>query len=214
MLTSPTEPAAAEQVDEVVYRSNCQGIPTLVRQVVLSLVAVLTWFAVFNLPQTSAITKLDQSDRPDFSGSWTLDLGASTSLEPLMSQIGASSLDRKYAAQTALKATLQQTEDVLTVATRGPGFALDQTLYLDGRNDPSNLQLLGAASVNAKTVWSKDYKQLVETHQIRTKQGKDGQLTIKRSLIDQGKTLVVAFNLELNADPGQTSARQIWRKQD
>ena len=84
-----------------------------------------------------------------------------------MSLIGAGSLDRKYAAETTPKATLQQTEDVLTVATCGPGFALDQTLYLDGRNDPSNLELLGATSVNAKTVWSKHNKQLVETHQVK-----------------------------------------------
>jgi hypothetical protein len=208
------EPMEAEQVDEIPCGSNWQGIPTLMRQVVLnSLAAALAWLVVFNLPQTSAVTKLDQSDRPNFSGSWTLDLGASTSLEPLMNQIGADFLDRKYAAETRLEATLQQTEDVLTVATRGPGFALDQTLYLDGRNDPSNLHLLGATSVNAKTVWSEDFKQLVETHQIRTKQGKDGQLTIKRSLTDQGKTLVVAFNLKLNAEPNQTSARQIWHRQ-
>jgi hypothetical protein len=72
---------------------------------------------------------------------------------------------------------------------------------------------LGATSVNAKTVWSKDYKQLVETHRIRTKQGKDGQLIIRRNLMDEGKTLLVAFTLKLNEEPRQTSARQIWRKQ-
>ena len=179
----------------------------------LSSLAALAWLAVFSLPQTYAASKLDQSDKPNFTGSWTLDLRASTSLEPLMNQIGAGFLDRKYAAWTKLKATLYQTEDVLTVATRGPGFALDQTLYLDGRSDPSNLQLLGATSLNAKTAWSKGYKQLIETHQIKTRQGKDGQLIIKRHLIDEGKTLVVAFTLKLNAEPNQTSARQIWLKQ-
>jgi hypothetical protein len=56
-----------------------------------------------------------------------------------MNQIEASLLERKYAASTGLKATFHQTENVLTVATRGPGFALDETLYLDGRTDPSNL---------------------------------------------------------------------------
>jgi hypothetical protein len=193
--------------------NNWQGIPTLMRRVGLSSLAAVAWLALFDLPQAPAMTKPDQSDKPNFSGNWTLDLEASTSLEPMMNQIGAAVLDRKYAAQTKLTATLQQTEDVLTVATRGPGFVLDQTLYLDGRTDSGDTQLLGATSVNAKTVWSKDSKQLVETHQIRTKQGKDGQLTIKRNLIDQGKTLVVTFNLKLNAEPNQTSARQIWRKQ-
>jgi hypothetical protein len=109
---------------------------------------------------------------------------------------------------------LDQTADVLTIAARGPGFALNETLYLDGRNDPShNLQILGATSVNAKTVWSKDNKQLVETHHVRTKNGKDGELTIKRKLIDGGKSLVAVYTLKLEEEPNQTSARQIWRKQ-
>jgi len=72
---------------------------------------------------------------------------------------------------------------------------------------------LGATSLKARTAWSEDHKQLVATHQIKTKQGKEGQLIIKRYLIDEGKTLVVAFTLELNAEPNKTSARQIWHKQ-
>jgi hypothetical protein len=183
------------------------------RQLLLSLLAALTWFAVCSPPQTSAVTASLQSNKPNLNGTWTLDLSASTSLDPLMNQIGASPLDRKYAASATLTATLNQTEDTLTVATRGLFFALDQTLYLDGRTDTGNLSLLGATSLNAKTGWSKDNKQLVETHQIRTKQGKDGNLIIKRSLIDQGKTLVVVVSLKLNAEPSETSARQIWRKQ-
>ena len=214
MLKRPLEPMIAEQQNKIPHGSNCQGSPILVKQLVLRSLAALAWLVILNLPQTSAATQPDQSAKPNFSGSWTLDLQASSPLEPLMNQIGAGSLDRNYAAQTKLKATLQQTEEVLTVATRGPAFSLDQTLYLDGRDDPSNMQLLGATSVNAKTTWSSDFTQLVESHQIRTKKGADGQLTIKRYLTDQGKTLVVALNLKLNAEPNQVSARQIWRKQD
>jgi hypothetical protein len=142
-----------------------------------------------------------------------LDLNASTSFDALMTQIGAGFIDRKYAAHTRLKATLNQTADVLTIAARGPAFSFNQTLYLDGRNDPSYLQILGATSVNAKTVWSKDYKQIVETHHIRTKQGKDGELTIKRNLTDQGKTVEVLYTLQLEEESSPTSARQVWRKQ-
>jgi hypothetical protein len=75
------------------------------------------------------------------------------------------------------------------------------------------LQILGATSVNAKTVWSEDHKQLVEKHHIRTKTGKDGELTIKRSLIEQGKAVEVVMILKLDEEPTPTSARQIWRKQ-
>jgi hypothetical protein len=183
------------------------------RHFLLPSLTALACLGVFSLPQTSAAPKPDQSDKLDLSGTWTLDLKASASLEPLMNQIGASLLERKYAALTGLKATFRQTENVLTVATRGPGFALDETLYLDGRPDPSNLNLLGSTSLQTSTVWSKDHKQLVETHQIKTKQGKEGQLIIKRYLIDEGKTTVVAFALELNAEPNKTSARQMWHRQ-
>jgi hypothetical protein len=118
-----------------------------------------------------------------------------------MNQVGASLTERKYATSSELKATFHQTGNVLTVATRGSGFALDETLYLDGRTDPSNLQLLGATSLQTRTAWSNNDRQLVETHQIKTKQGKEGQLIIKRYLVDGGNTMMVAFALALNAEP-------------
>jgi hypothetical protein len=183
------------------------------RHLLLRSLAGLACLGVFSLPQTSAAPKPDKPDKPNFSGTWTLDHKASTSLEPLMQQIGASLLERKYAASASLNATFHQTEDVLTVATRGLGFALDETLYLDGRTEPSNLNLLGATSIKTRTTWSKDHKQLVATHQIITKQGKEGELIVKRYLINEEKTLVVAFTLKLNAEPHQTSARQIWHKE-
>ena len=181
------------------------------RYLLLRTLAALVCLGVLSLSQTSAAT--NQPDKPNFSGAWVLDLQASTSLDPLMTQIGAGFLDRKYAAHTKLKATLQQTADVLTIAARGPGFTFNQTLYLDGRNDPSYLEILGATSINTKTVWSEDHKRLVEKHHIRTKKGKDGELTIKRSLIEQGKAVEVVMILKLDEEPTPTSARQIWRKQ-
>ena len=183
------------------------------RYLLLPSLAALACLGVFSLSQTCAAPKPDPSDKPNLSGTWTLDLKASTSLEPLMKQIGAGLLERGYAVSAKLKATFHQTEQILTVATRGPAFASDETLYLDGRADPSNLNLLGATSLKTSTAWSKDYKQLVEAHQIKTKEGKEGQLIIKRYLIDEGKTMVVAFALELNAEPSKTSARQMWHKQ-
>ena len=109
------------------------------RHLLLRSLAALGCLGVFSLPQTSAALKPDQPDKPNFSGTWTLGLKASTSLEPLMKQIGASLLERKYAASARLKATFHQTEHVQTVATRGTGFALDEILYLNGRTEPSDL---------------------------------------------------------------------------
>ena len=179
----------------------------------LRALAALVFLGVLSLSQTSAAPKPDQQDKPNFSGTWKLDLKASTSVEPLMKQIGANLLEQKYAAWITLKATVHQTEQVLTVATRGLGFALDRTLYLDGRTDPSNKQLLGATALKTRTAWSEDQKQLVETHQIKTKQGKEGELIIKRYLINDGKSMVLAFTVKLNAEPQITSAREIWHKQ-
>ena len=182
------------------------------RFLLLRALAALVCLGVLSLSQSSAATKPNQPDKPNLSGAWVLDLQASTSLDPLMTQIGAGFLDRKYAAHTKLKATLQQTADVLTIAARGPGFTFNQTLYLDGRTDPSNKQLLGATALKTRTAWSEDQKPLVETHQIKTNQGKEGQLIIKRYLIDDGKSMVVAFTVNLNAELQITSARQIWHK--
>ena len=185
------------------YRSN----------LLLGWFAALVWLSLCTLPRTSAASQPDQADDPNFSGTWALDLKGSTSFEPLMKQLGASFLERTYAASVTLKATLHQTETVVTIAARGPGFAFDEILYLDGRTAPSNLGVLGATSLKTTTAWSKDHHQLIETHQIKTKQGKEGQLIIERYLIDEGQTLVAAYTLKLNAEPNQTSARQIWHKE-
>jgi hypothetical protein len=201
----------AERPLELQLRKTYVSDP--IRYLLLSTLAVVACLGVFSPPQVCAAAKSTQTDKPNFTGAWILDLNASTSLDALMTQIGASFIDRKYAALVKLKATLNQTANILTIAARGPGFALDQTLYLDGRNDPSALQILGATSVNTKTVWSKDSKQLVETHHIRTKQGRDGQLIIKRKLAEQGNAVVVDMSLKLDEESTPTSARQIWRKQ-
>jgi hypothetical protein len=173
-----------------------------------SCLGILSFFQIV----AAAITA-DSSNKPNFSGSWTLDVGASTSIDPLMRYIEAGLLDRIYVACAKLKANLHQNGDLLTIATSGPGFVLDQTLYLDGRTNADNVRLFGATSVSAKTTWSKDYKQLVEIHQIKTTQGKDGQLTIVRSLTDQGNSLVVVLTVQLNSQPDKLVARQLWRKE-
>ena len=164
------------------------------RHLLFRSLAALACFGVFSLAQTSAAPKPDQSEQPDFNGTWTLDLKASDSLEPIMKKVGAVLLEQKLAAWITLKATVHQTEQVLTVATRGLGFALDRTLYLDGRTDPSNKQLFGATAQKTRTAWSEDQTQLVETHQIKTRQGKEGELIIKRYLINDGKSSGACFH--------------------
>jgi len=127
----------------------------------------------------SAAPKPDQPDKPNFSGTWRLDLEASTSLEPLLKQIGASLLERKYAASARLKATFHQTEHVLTVGTRGPGFALDEILYLDGRTEPSNLKL--------GSDYPQDQNRLVQGPRAARRDSSDQNQTGKRGPTDRQK---------------------------
>lgn len=188
-------------------------VSTVIKHLLLRSVAALACLGVFSLPGSSAESTLPQARKPNLSGTWTLDRKASTPLEPLMLRVGASYVDRKYADFAPLKATFHQTNQVLTVATRGPGYALDETLQLNGHTVPSNMDVVGGTSINVRAAWSKDNQQLVETRQIKTKQGKDGQLTIKRNLINEGKTMVVAFTLKLNAQPNAISVRQLWHRQ-
>ena len=52
------------------------------RHLLVSSLAALAWLGVLSLAQTFAAPNPDQSDKPNFSGSWALDLTASTSLDP------------------------------------------------------------------------------------------------------------------------------------
>jgi len=179
----------------------------MIRYLFLYLMAAVECFDVFSPLRISAMTK------PDFNGTWALDHQASSSLEPLMQKIGADFLERKLAAVAPLKATFHQSEDVVTVATRAPGFSLDEILYLDGRSHPTNIALLGGTTLKSSAVWSKDYQQLISTYQIKTKQGEEGELIIKRRLINGMKSEGVIFTLKLNGQPDEISASQIWNKQ-
>src|SRR5215469_8859273 len=83
------------------------------RHLLLRSLAALACLGVFSFPQASAAPQADQQDRPNFSGTWKLDLKASTSVEPLMKQIGANLFEQKYAVWIRLKATIHQTENAL-----------------------------------------------------------------------------------------------------
>jgi len=68
----------------------------VVRYVLLRALAALVCLGVLSLSQTSAAPKPDQPDKPNLSGIWILDLEASTSVGPLMKQIGAGLLNSAF----------------------------------------------------------------------------------------------------------------------
>jgi hypothetical protein len=82
---------------------------TLMKHFLLRCLAALACFGLFSLPWAFATTKPDHLDKPNFGGIWTRDLKASTSLEPLMKEVGASVLERKFAGWVNLTATFRQT---------------------------------------------------------------------------------------------------------
>jgi hypothetical protein len=190
--------------------SDFKSTSALMKPLLLRSLATLACLGVFSLPQTFAAARPHHPGKPDFAGSWILERKGTDSLQPLMQEIGAAFHERKLADVINLKADIHQTEQVVTIATRGPGVSINETLYLNGRTEPSTLSLLGATSYKAATAWSSN-NQLVTTHHIRTKQGKEGQLIVARRLMNDGKTLVVAYTLRL---PGEntTSARQTWQR--
>jgi hypothetical protein len=75
------------------------------------------------------------------------------------------------------------------------------------------MALLRGTTLNSSAVWSKDYQQLISTYQIKTKQEKEGELIIKRYLINGMKSERVVFTLKLNGQPDEISATQIWNRQ-
>ena len=79
------------------------------RHLLFRSLAALACFGVFSLPQTSAAPKPDQSDKPDFSGTWTLDPKASASLEPLIKKIGGNLVEQKFDSWANLKRISRQT---------------------------------------------------------------------------------------------------------
>jgi hypothetical protein len=56
------------------------------RHLLLRSLAALACLAVFSVPEISAARNPDQPKKPNLSGTWTLDLKASTPLEPLMTK--------------------------------------------------------------------------------------------------------------------------------
>jgi hypothetical protein len=129
-----------------------------------------------------------------------------------MKEVGSNLLERKYATMASPKGHVPANRTRPDSRYLGPRLRLDETLYLNGRTEPSNLNILGATALNTRAAWSRDHKELVVTYQIRTKHGKEGQLIIERHLINDGKSVMVAFALRLNEAPDTISASQIWQK--
>jgi len=164
---------------------------------IATILSLLTW-------STSSLAAVN------FSGVWSLDLKASDSPEQMMKRMGVPWIERKLAASTKLEATYHQTEHLLTVTTRAPGFSRVETFHLDGRVEEKNEKRTGPYTI--RTAWSKDRKQLISTSSFRTKNGRNAELIVARKLTNGGQTLVLTQTLKIPGEPDGPPVHRVWQK--
>jgi len=146
----------------------------------------------------------------DFSGTWVLDLKASDSPDPILKRMGASALELMFAGSTKLESTYRQSRNLLTITTRGPFFSRTEQLRLDGALETKTEKKTGSYTI--RNVWSNHGKELISTSAFRTRDDKNAELTVTRTLADRGNTLVLTQRLKVEGEPPQPVVRRIWRR--
>jgi hypothetical protein len=146
----------------------------------------------------------------DLSGTWVLDLRASSSPDPMLKRLGASWVARQFGGSLQLTATYIQTPDSLTAHLRGVGFQSTYVVRIDNKPQMQQDPLLGRYTI--RTFWSGNGTQLISAVSLRTKDSRDAQVTIVRELADGGKTLNIAGTLKITGESGTWTLRRIWRK--
>jgi hypothetical protein len=125
----------------------------------------------------------------DFSGTWVLDLRASSSPDPILKRLGASWVERQLGSSLELELTYIQTPHLLTVHIRDPAFRRTDLIRIN--NQPETEEEPRTGRYTIRTRWSGNGTQLVSAVSLRTKDSRDAQLTIVRELADGGKTLIL-----------------------
>jgi hypothetical protein len=146
----------------------------------------------------------------DFSGTWVLDLKASDSPDAMLKRMGASAVERKFAASTKLESTYSQSRNLLTITTRAPLFSRTEHLRLDGKPETKTEKRTGPYTI--RNAWSHHGKELISTSTFRMKDGKNAELTVTRKLADGGNTLVLTQKLKIEGESPQPVVRRIWRR--
>src|SRR5215469_2936518 len=142
----------------------------------------------------------------DFSGTWVLDLKASDSPDPILKRMGASALELMFAGSTKLESTYRQSRNLLTITTRGPFFSRTEKLRLDGALETKTEKKTGSYTI--RNVWSNHGKGLISTSAFRTRDDKNAELTVTRTLADGGNTLVLTQRLKVEGEPPQPVVRR------
>ena len=105
---------------------------------------------------------------------------------------GSSLPDLWMQSLSAFQATYTQTPRLLTIKLRGPGFRRTDIMRIDNKSERKEDSLFGRYTM--RIFWSRNETQLVSAISLRTKDSRDGQMTIVRELTDGGKTLIFDDN--------------------
>src|SRR6476469_3190408 len=115
----------------------------------------------------------------DFSGTWAIDLKASTSPDALLKRLQIPLIQRRLAASLRIKAVYRQSQDLLTVDARGPGFSRTEQIHFNKPPVSRNEQITGPYTIESR--WSGDRSQLITTYEFRTKDGKKAAQITKQN---------------------------------
>ena len=146
----------------------------------------------------------------NFSGTWDLDLRASTSPNLLLKRLQISSIHRRLASHTKLKAVYRQTPGLLVIISRGSGFSRTEQLHFNGPPESRTEAMTGSYTI--QTRWSADGAKLITTYNFRLKDGKKASLVIKRKVTDAGITLVLDETMRVEGEAQNWEVQRIWRK--
>ena len=146
----------------------------------------------------------------DFSGSWAIDLKASTSPDSLLKRLQVPFVQRRLAASIKIEAVYRQSPEQLVIRARGPGFSRTEQIQINGPPEARTEEMTGSYTI--QTRWSAAGSQLITTYNFRTKDGKNAVLIINRSLADAGATLVLNGTMQVEGEPQKWVVRRVWRK--
>jgi hypothetical protein len=148
----------------------------------------------------------------DFSGKWVLDLRASSSPHAMLQRLGASWVERRFGGSMPMQATYTETPQLITVDRQGFGFQKTDLIRTDNKPQIEEDSLLGRYTI--RTHWSESGTQLISDISFRTKDSRDGQMTVVRELADEGKTLIWSSTLKIAGESGSWYLRRVWRKSE
>ena len=148
------------------------------------------------------------AERPDFSGTFKLDLKASDALDELLKAQGASWAERKAAGSVVVTQVVRHRGDLLEIQVKSSFKSRKETIRIGGGWEERETEM---GKGRARTDWDADGTTLVTRMEVKSKKGEAGAIVMRRSLADEGRTTVQA--LELRGKDGKTyKARRILRR--